>query len=100
MVQALAACAVVRRHHAGDHITVLTTRPYAGLLGQSPYFDAVEIDDRPSLLRPHAWLALRRRLRAPVYDRVYDLQTSDRSGWYFRLMRRCPSPHTRRMIRQ
>jgi ADP-heptose:LPS heptosyltransferase len=53
-----------------------------------------------------AWLDLRRRLRAGRFDRVYDLQTSDRSGFYFRLLgpgrrpdwsgiaRGCSLPHT------
>jgi len=43
------------------------------------------IDERPPLWRPDRWLALGRRLREARFDRVYDLQRSDRSGWYFRL---------------
>ena len=31
------------------------------------------------------WLALKARLRTGGFTRVYDMQTSDRSGWYFRL---------------
>ncbi|GEO81009.1 glycosyl transferase [Pararhodospirillum oryzae] len=87
-IQALPACAAVRRHHPGAHVTLLTTRPFAALAASCPYFDAVEIDPRPGLGRPLEWLRLARHLRAPRYDRVYDLQTADRTGWYFRLMRR------------
>ena len=39
-----------------------------------------------------SWLALRRRLRDGRFDRVYDLQTADRTNWYFRLMGPGPRP--------
>ncbi len=48
------------------------------------------IDERPRLWQFGALLALRRRLRSAPFATVYDLQTSDRSGWYFRLMGRPP----------
>lgn len=86
VVLALGPFAAIRREHAGAHITLLTTGPYADFLGASGYFDEVWVDDRPGLLQPARWLALRKRLRGGHFDRVYDLQTSDRSGWYFRLM--------------
>jgi len=78
--------AAIRRHHADARITLLTTAPFADFLSTSPWFDEIWTDDRPPLWRPAAWLALRRRLRAGRFARVYDLQTSDRTGWYFRLM--------------
>ena len=52
----------------------------------APWFDAVEIDTRPKLWQIGAVLRLRRFLRGGGFTRVYDLQTSDRSGFYFRLM--------------
>lgn len=89
-VQAFAPFQTIRRHHPDAHITLLTTAPYRRLAEASGWFDAVWIDSRPSLLRAWRWLALRRRLRAGRFKRVYDLQTSDRSGWYFQLMRPAP----------
>ncbi|MEE8332709.1 MAG: glycosyltransferase family 9 protein [Alphaproteobacteria bacterium] len=86
VVLATGPFAAIRRHHADAHITLLTTAPHADLLGASPWFDEVWIDERPTLRAPGRWLALRKRLRGGNFDRVYDLQTSDRSGWYFRLM--------------
>jgi ADP-heptose:LPS heptosyltransferase len=86
VIQALGPMAAIRRHHAGAHMTALTTKPYESLLRSSPYFDDVVVDARPPLWNVPAWLALRRRLRAGRFDRVYDLQTSDRSGFYFRLL--------------
>ncbi len=86
IVLALGPFAAIRRDHAGAHITLLTTRPYVDFLQSSKYFDNIWVDDRPALFQPHRWWALRRRLRGARFDKVYDLQTSDRSGWYFRLM--------------
>ncbi len=86
VVLALGPFAAIRRRHPDARITLLTTKPYADFLSASGYFDDVWIDDRPPLWRPDRWLALRDRLRAGRFDRVYDLQTSDRSGWYYRLM--------------
>ena len=75
----------IRAHHSGARITLLTTIPFQKLAKASGCFDEVWVDDRPPPWRPDRWLALGRRLRAARFDRVYDLQRSDRSGWYFRL---------------
>ena len=81
-VQALGPAAAIRRHHADDEITLLTTDAFAELARQSDLFDRVAIDGRPRLLDAPGWLALRRALRSGRFDRVYDLQTSDRSSFY------------------
>jgi len=86
VVQAFGALAAIRRHHAGAHITVLTTKPFAALFALSPYVDETWSDVRPKFWHVGAWLELRRRLRAGKFDRVYDLQTSGRSSWYFRML--------------
>lgn len=85
-VLALGAFAAIRNAHRQAHVTLLTTAPYVELARASRYFDAVWTDLRPSFLQPARWLSLRKRLRDGQFQRVYDLQTSDRSGWYFRLM--------------
>ncbi len=92
VVQALGPFRAIREHHPRARVTLLTTAPYAEFLADSGLFDEIQIDDRPRGLRLGAWLALRRRLRAGRYDRVYDLQTSDRSSWYFHLMGPGPRP--------
>ncbi len=91
-IQALGPMAAIRRAHADAPITVLTTAPYAELLGASGLADDIWIDDRPGLAAAGRWLALRRRLRGATFARVYDLQTSDRSAWYFRLFWPGPAP--------
>lgn len=95
VVQALGAFAAIRRHHGappGAHITLLTTAPYAAFAAASGYFGDVWIDDRPAAHQVGGWLALRRRLRGAGFGRVYDLQTSDRSSWYFHLFWPGPYP--------
>jgi ADP-heptose:LPS heptosyltransferase len=78
----------IRAFHHDAQITVLTTRPYAELMRQAPYFDEVWIDERPGLGEPAGLWRLARRLRGEHFDRVYDLSTRQRSALYFWLMRR------------
>ncbi len=104
-IQALGPMPDIRRHHPGDRITLLTTPRYAELAAQTRLFDDILIDHRPKALDLGGWLALRRSLRRGRFDRIYDLQTSDRSGiyaWLFRpgrmpewsgIVWRCSHPH-------
>lgn len=91
-VQALGPFRAIRDHHAGARVTLLTTAPYAELARASGLFDAVWLDDRPRLTQPAGLLGLRRRLRGGGFRRVYDLQTSDRSSFYYRLFWPGPFP--------
>lgn len=85
MVLSLGAFAAIRRHHADAAIALLTRAPYGNWMATSPYFDSVMIDTRPSPWNIPAVLRLRRLLTEGYFERVYDLQTSSRSSWYFRL---------------
>jgi ADP-heptose:LPS heptosyltransferase len=85
-VQALQAFQAIRRHHADAEITLMTTAPFETLAHACGWFDRVWIDSRPEFWRLREWWMMRHRLRSAGFDRVYDLQTSDRSGWYFRLL--------------
>ena len=80
--------ASIRAAHPGARITLLTTAPYRELAERAPWFDRVAIDKRPAWWDFGGVLALRQALRG--YDRVYDLQTSARSGWYYVLAGRPP----------
>jgi ADP-heptose:LPS heptosyltransferase len=92
VVLSLGPFAAIRRHHARDHITLLTMRPWAEWLAASPYFDHLLIDDRPRWWDAPGWWHLRRQLIAGQFDRVYDLQTSSRSSRYFHLFPRHAQP--------
>jgi ADP-heptose:LPS heptosyltransferase len=87
-ILAVGAFKAIRTHHPDAHITLLTTAPYADLGRTCGWFDAVEIDPKPSLLRWRAWLHLRRFVTQSGFERVYDLQHSDRTHTYFRFFGR------------
>jgi ADP-heptose:LPS heptosyltransferase len=91
-IQALGPAAALRRHHADDRISLLTTAPYADFARRTGLFDEILIDRRPRWFDLPGWLALRRMLRAGRFQRVYDLQTSDRSSFYAWLLRPGPRP--------
>jgi ADP-heptose:LPS heptosyltransferase len=81
-VQSFGPFAAIRAHHPRARITLLTTRPFAGLARRSPWFDEVWEDGRPSWADLPALWRLARQLRGAGFSRVYDLQTSSRSARY------------------
>lgn len=85
-IQALGPMKAIRDHHPNAHITLLTTKPYMALGKLCGYFDAVWDDTRPKAWQVGRTLKLRQQLKSGNFDRVYDLQTSDRSSSYFKLM--------------
>jgi len=91
-VQAAGPFAAIRQYHHRSTVTLLTTEPFAEFAVKSPWFDEVWIDRRPNLLNIPGWLSLRAQLRSGKFSRVYDLQTSSRSGHYFNLFRPGPVP--------
>jgi len=90
-IQCLGPMKAIRDHHPDARITLLTTKPFVALAEQSGYFDKVEIDDRPKIFQLPKWFSLKKRLNAPNYARVYDLQNNDRTGIYFKLFKH-PKP--------
>ncbi len=84
-VLSLGPMAAIRRYHANARVTLLTTPPFAEFAGASGYCDTVWIDRKPRWA-PFGWWRLGRRLRAGRFERVYDLQTSDRTARYWTLM--------------
>jgi len=102
-IQALGPMKAIREHHKDAHITLLTTKPYVPLGKECGFFDAVWEDERPKAWQVRRTLKLRQKLKSGNFGRVYDLQTSDRSSSYFKLMgssvkwsgiaRGCSHPH-------
>lgn len=85
-VQSLGPMKAIRQHHKNDHITLLTTKPFADFARESKYFDDIELDTRPKFFDLAGWISLRKKLNQPNYTRVYDLQNNDRTGFYFKLL--------------
>jgi ADP-heptose:LPS heptosyltransferase len=86
-VLATASFQAIRRAHPHAWIVLLTTKPYVAMAEASGLFDAVWTDPRAGLMRPLAMLGLIARLRRACFDRVYDLQRSQRTATYFQLLR-------------
>ncbi|MEO9904480.1 glycosyltransferase family 9 protein [Nisaea sp.] len=91
-IYALGPMQAIRRHHPEAEITLLTRSAYAELGERSGLFDSVWTDREPKLFNLPAVLSLRARLTGAAFDRVYDLQTSDRTGFYYRLFWPGPKP--------
>ncbi len=84
-VQAMGPFKSIRAQHPKAHITLVTTAPFAKLGRASGYFDEVWDDGRapwPSFRMLHFLSAL----RGAHFDFVYDLQTSNRTSWYFQFL--------------
>lgn len=86
-VQAFGPMAAIRKHHAGAHIVLLTSQPFVAFARASHLFHDIWVDEE----RPKAWqigrvMRLRKKLKSGNFDRVYDLQTSDRSNFYFHIL--------------
>jgi ADP-heptose:LPS heptosyltransferase len=80
-IQGLAAAKVIREHHFGARITLLTTPPYKTFAEKCPYFDVVEADGKPTEPRDIARLIA--HIRSQKFDMIYDLQNSGRTNNYF-----------------
>lgn len=84
-VQALGPMQAIRDHHPDVRVDLLTTPPFEELAIASGLFGRVIARPRMKWHQLGAVCALRRDLIQGQYARVYDLQTSDRSSFYFRL---------------
>ncbi len=76
----------IRQAHKADHLTLLTASLFAPFLKPSGIFDSILIDDRPPPWHLTAWARLLRQLRASHFDRVYDLQHSNRTALIYRVL--------------
>ena len=77
----------IRNYHLNDHLALLTTGRFEEFAQESNYFDEIIIDDRPSLWNVKKILKLAIFLRKKNFSRVYDLQTSQRSSFYYNFFR-------------
>jgi ADP-heptose:LPS heptosyltransferase len=91
IILSMSAFAAIRAHFSKAHITLLTSKTYADLLRNTPFFDEVWVDTKPKPWQLRAVFALRRMLSSKPFDWVFDLQTSQRSSSYLSLFR-APKP--------
>ncbi|MGE0650432.1 MAG: glycosyltransferase family 9 protein [Alphaproteobacteria bacterium] len=86
-IQAYRAMTAIAAYHKGDRLTLLTIPSQRDLAEAFGLFDDIWTDTRPRLTQPWGWLALARRINQSGFSRIYDLQASSRTGFYFRLTR-------------
>lgn len=89
-IQALGPMKAIRAHHPGATVTLLTTLPFVSMGRACGYFDNIMTDNRPPWYRAKDWLILFKKLNNGGFDRVYDLQNSDRSRFYYRMFIKKP----------
>jgi ADP-heptose:LPS heptosyltransferase len=84
VIQSDGALRDIRAHHPDNEIAVLTTPPYAKIFNRCPHVNRVLVDPRAPRWRLDHMSALRDQLRRENFARVYDLQNSARTAFYFR----------------
>lgn len=84
LINAMGAFAAIRENHLQAHITLLTSPAYINLMSETGYFD--EIIGDPRSRNPWITWKLRSCLLKMNVERVYDLQNSDRTTLYFKLL--------------
>lgn len=82
LVQCSGALQDIRAAHRAADITLLTGPAFRTLMSRCPHVDRIVTDARLPLTRLREQFALRRTLRRARFDRVYDLQNSDRTALY------------------
>ena len=88
IVLATAGFKAIRAQFPVAHITLLTTKPYATLMAQSPFFDEIWVDSKPKLHQREGRRRLKVMLNSKRWDWIFDLQTSQRTTLYQWLLKR------------
>ena len=73
----------IRNYHTNDHIVLLTTNAFKEFAEESNYFNEIIVDDRPPIWNIKKIFKLANLLRKKNFFRIYDLQTSQRSSFYY-----------------
>jgi ADP-heptose:LPS heptosyltransferase len=76
----------IKKNHPDSELTLMT-RPAFEQLGQrTNIFDEILIDEEPKKWQLLKMINLRNILRSKDFTRIYDLQTSDRTGFYYKML--------------
>lgn len=82
IIQGLDGFASLRHGHKDDHLAVMTSPAFAGLMRLMPFFDEVIVDPRAKPWNLPEILRMRGVFRRG-WDRIYDFQSSRRTSRYF-----------------
>jgi len=82
VVQISGALRDIREHHKNEKITILTTSKYLNLFKNCPYVDDYLEDERLPRYNIFYLLRLRKIVNSLNFNKVYDLQNSNRTSFY------------------
>ncbi|MBW0175989.1 MAG: glycosyltransferase family 9 protein [Candidatus Fonsibacter sp.] len=82
VVQISGALKDIREHHKNEKITILTTSKYLNLFKNCPYVDNCLEDERLPRYNIFYLLRLRKIINSLNFNKVYDLQNSNRTNFY------------------
>ena len=82
VVQVSGALRDIREHHKNEKITILTTSKYLNLFKNCPYVDDCLEDERLPRYNIFYLLRLRKIVNSLNFNKVYDLQNSNRTSFY------------------
>ncbi len=82
LVQISGALRDIREHHKNEKITILTTSKYINLFKNCPYVDNCLEDERLPRYNIFYLLRLRKIINSLNFNKVYDLQNSNRTNFY------------------
>ena len=82
VVQISGALRDIREHHKNEKITILTTSKYLNLFKNCPYIDDCLEDERLPRYNIFYLLRLKKNINSLNFDKVYDLQNSNRTNFY------------------
>jgi ADP-heptose:LPS heptosyltransferase len=82
VVQISGALRDIREHHKNEKIIILTTSKYLNLFKNCPYIDDCLEDERLPRYNIFYLLRLRKIVNSLNFNKVYDLQNSNRTSFY------------------
>lgn len=82
VVQISGALRDIRDHHKNEKITILTTSKYLNLFKNCPYVDDCFEDERLPRYNIFYLLRLKKMINSLNFNKVYDLQNSNRTNFY------------------
>ena len=82
VVQISGALRDIREHHKNEKITILTTSKYLNLFKNCPYVDDCLEDERLPRYNIFYLFRLRKIINSLNFNKVYDLQNSNRTSFY------------------
>ena len=84
-IYAIGPMQAIKKHHQTASITLLTRSSFAELGNATKLFNNILIDPEPKFWQLKGLYEFGSKIKSLQFDRIYDLQTSDRTGFYYRL---------------